>query len=187
MKQQTLDILDAELRSGQTRYAGSTIRDRVKFYERKFMFDPTRWGSLHTAISQHALTWQEFRFQEAVANNDLDSRIQSTDPGLYIFYVRPDNLVYRFPQMALYVGITDRALRVRLREYMNLETIRKRDNVHQMLQLYYDHVWVAFSQLTLTRNQLRQLETNIHDFIGPPFGRSAYSAETKSARSAWDV
>ena len=135
---------------------------------------------------------QEFRFREAVENNDLDQRIPSSDPGLYIFYVRPDNLVYRFPQVALYVGISNatgsgRALRERLKDYMRLGTLQKRKNVHQMLQLYYDYIWVAYSHLVLTSTQLKALETQLHDFLGPPFSRAAYSLDIREAKSAWDT
>ena len=192
MRQRTLDILDAALRQGFTRYSGSPPVDRIQFYRREFLCDPTDWTRLYTLISQHTFRWQEFRFRDAVANNDLDTRIPSADPGLYIFYVRPENLLYNFPQLALYVGISNatgsrRALRERLRDYMNLGRILKRQNVHQMLQLYYEHVWVTFSLLSLPAAQMRALETHIHDFLGPPFGRSAYSISVRGAQSAWDI
>ncbi len=191
MKQATLDILDAELRRGYVRYSAAEPADRIKFYRREFLCDPTNWTPLYTLISQHTFGWQEFRFRDAVSNNDLDTRIPSADPGMYIFYVRPVNLVYRFPQLALYVGISNatgsgRALRERLKDYMNFERVLKRQNVHQMLQLYYDHIWVAFSHLSLSAAQMRELETQIHDFLGPPFGRSAYSLEIRAAQNAWD-
>lgn len=192
MKQSTLDILDSELRRGFTRYSAMPVIDRIKFYKREFLCDPTDWPRLYTTISQHTLNWQEFRFRDAVANNDLDTRMPSTHPGLYIFYVRPENLIYRFPQLALYVGISNatgsrRALRDRLKDYMNLERVMKRQNVHQMLQLYYENVWVAFCYLSLSAAQMRDLETHIHDFLGPPFGRSAYSLAVRAAQNAWDI
>jgi hypothetical protein len=191
MKQATLDILDAALRRGYARYSAAAPVDRIKFYRREFLCDPTTWTPLYTLISQHTFGWQEFRFRDAVANNDLETRIPSAAPGMYIFYVRPENLVYHFPQLALYVGISNatgsgRALRERLKDYMNFERVLKRQNVHQMLQLYYDHIWVAFSHLSLPAAQMRDLETHIHDFLGPPFGRSAYSLEIRAAQNAWD-
>jgi hypothetical protein len=192
VRQATLDILDASLRTGHLRYTGASVTDRVAFYRREFLCDPTGWAALYASISQQAFTWQEFRFRDAVANNDLDTRIPSTAPGLYIFYVRPENLVYHFPQLALYIGISNatgsnRSLRTRLKDYMNLDRIQKRQNIHQMLQLYYDHIWVAFSHLSIPAAGMLQLETDIHDFLGPPFGRSAYSPGVKAAQRAWDV
>lgn len=192
MRQATLDILDAALRSGHLHYTRASVTDRVQFYRREFLCDPTCWAALYALISQHAFTWHEFRFRDAVANNDLDTRIPSTAPGLYIFYVRPENLVYHFPQLALYIGISNatgsnRPLRTRLHDYMNLDRVRKRKNIHQMLQLYYDHIWVAFAHLSIPAAEMIQLETHIHDFLGPPFGRSAYSLPVKAAQSAWDV
>jgi hypothetical protein len=70
---------------------------------------------------------------------------------------------------------------------MNLEVVRKRKNIHQALQLYYENVWVAFSLLSLPAAQMRALETHIHDFLGPPFGKSGYSIGVKGAQNAWDT
>jgi hypothetical protein len=191
MRQATLDILDAELRDKHRHYTSASLVDRQRFYRRDFLFDPTGWSNLYTSISNHKFTWNEFRFCDAVASNDIDTRISSAEPGLYIFYVRPQTLVYRFPQLALYVGIsnatgTGRSLRDRLKDYMKIGSIRKRANIHQMLQLYYDYIWVAYSHLSLKAEEMVKLETYIHDFLRPPFGRSAFSPKIKAARGAWD-
>lgn len=192
MRQATLDLLDAELRKGHTHYTGSSAKDRILFYRRELRCDPTCWTALYAEISRYTLIWQEFRYRDALARNDIDTQIPSNDPGLYIFYVRPEDLLYQFPRLPLYVGIsnatgTNRPLRERLKEYMNLGTVKKRNNVHQMLQLYYDHVWVAYSHLSIPSSDMLQLETNIHDFLCPPFGRSAYSLSVKASQRAWDV
>ena len=192
MNKATLDILDADLSGNFAHYTGSSAIDRARFYKREFLYDPTRWSALYAHISKHSLNWQEFRFGEVVANNDLDVRIPSKEPGLYIFYVRPNNLLHRFPQFVLYVGISNvggskRPLRERLKDYFNLAAIKKRQNVHQMLQLYYDYVWVAFSLLSISSKKMIELEEYIHDYLGPPFGRSGYSIEVKKSIKAWDL
>jgi hypothetical protein len=76
MNQKTLDILDAALRQGQTHYVTAPAVDRVQFYRREFLCDPTNWTQLYAAIGQHTFNWQEFRFRDAVTNNDIDTRIQ---------------------------------------------------------------------------------------------------------------
>ncbi len=192
MKKATLDILDAGLSGDFARYESSSAIDRARFYKREFLYDPTRWSELYARIAEYSLNWQEFRFGEVVANNDLDVRISSKDPGLYIFYVRPNGLLHKFPQFALYVGISNvggskRPLRERLKDYFNLAAIKKRQNVHQMLQLYYDYVWVAFSFLSISSKKIIKLEEDIHDYLGPPFGKSGYSIEVKKSRNAWDT
>ena len=75
----------------------------------------------------------------------------------------------------------------RLKDYYNLGAIKKRQNVHQMLQLYYDYVWVAFSLLSISSKKMVKLEEYIHDYLGPPFGRIGYSIEVKKSRKAWDL
>jgi len=192
MKKATLDILDADLSERFTHYTGHSAIDRARFYKREFLYDPTRWPALYPLISAHTFDWQEFRFGDVVASNDLDVRIPSKNPGVYIFYVRPNDLLCKFPQFALYVGISNvggskRPLRERLKDYFNLGQIKKRKNVHQLLQLYYDYVWVAFSLLSISSTKMMKLEEYIHDYLGPPFGRSGYSIEVKKSIAAWDL
>lgn len=64
--------------------------------------------------------------------------------------------------------------------------LTKRNNVDVMLQLYYPHIWIAYTLLNWGTPQLKELETNLHEYLGFPFGTQAYRPESKAARSAWD-
>jgi len=55
-----------------------------------------------------------------------------------------------------------------------------------MLQLYYPNVWVSYTLLNWTTLQLKELEANLHEYLGVPFGTQAYTPESKSAHNAWD-
>jgi hypothetical protein len=191
MLQRTLDLLDAELRRGYDHYTTQRLRDRQKDFSRTFQVDPAQWKSYEGYFSKQKLTWIEFRYKDAVDANDLDARIPSESPGLYIFSARPDHLVGGFPQFALYSGISNdrdskRPLRERLKDYFRLNTIQKRGNVEQMLQLYYPHVWVSCTLLNWPTKRLKKLETSVHEYLGVPFGTQAYEPLTKAARAAWD-
>jgi len=191
MRQSTLDPLDSELRSASGRYSAALANDRQKFFSRTFQADPVEWQNREKYFSSQKFQWIEFRYRDVVSSNDLDTRIPSDSPGLYIFSVRPDYLVAGFPHFALYSGISNdrdsnRPLRERLKDYFRLNTVKKRKNVHQMLQLYYPHIWVTCTLLKWSTRKLKELETNLHEYLGVPFATQAYSPESKSARNAWD-
>ena len=117
---------------------------------------------------------------------DLEQIISSTLPGIYIFYVRPERLIGRFPQFALYIGISNernsqRPLRDRLGDYLpsNLSTIQKRKNVHRMLQIYYNSLWVTYATTSAVSSDLEALEEAVHGYIHPCFGRRDFSNRDK--------
>jgi len=191
MNQRTLDLLDAELRRGFTHYTGFSLRDRQVIYSRRIQADPTQWAAFDAYFAAQQFQWIEFRYQDITTTNDLDTRIPSTDPGLYIFYAKADHLVAGFPRFAFYGGISNdrnsnRPLRDRLKDYFYLSKKAKRANIDQMLQLYYPHIWVTCTLLNWTTAQLKTLETNLHEYLGVPFGTQAYTPATKTARNAWD-
>lgn len=191
MRQNTLDILDSELRAGYKRYSSATAIDQQLFFSRNIQVDPVQWEKLKAYFSSHHFQWADFRYCEVVDHNDLDGRIQSDSPGLYIFSAKPEVLVAGFPSFALYAGISNdhnsnRPLRERLKDYFRLNTVKKRRNVHQMLQLYYPNIWVSYTLLNWSTLQLKELEANLHEYLGVPFGTQAYTPESKSAHNAWD-
>jgi hypothetical protein len=190
MKQATLDLLDASLRRDFDAYIAASPRHRQKFFSHSFQADPVQWVQYSAYFANTPLHWDEFRYKDAVEANDLDVRIPTDEPGLYIFFAQPDTLVGGFPQFPFYGGISNdrnsnRPLRERLKDYFRLETVAKRDNVDQMLQLYYPHVWIKFTLLNWTTQRLKELETNLHEYLGFPFAKQAYTPTSKKARGAW--
>jgi hypothetical protein len=190
MRQQTLDIIDASLREEFGRYTGHTPTDRWKLFARTVQVDPVRWTEFEAYFAGQQLVWNEFKYEDAVQANDLRNRIQSDSPGLYVFFVRPNTLISGFSRLPQYVGISGdnnsvRPLRERLQEYFRLSTITKRKNVHQMLQMYYPYTWVSYTLLDWNTNDLKELETKMHEYLGIEFATQAYTPTTKAARSAW--
>lgn len=80
-----------------------------------------------------------------------------------------------------------RALKERLKNYLPsaLSQIRKRENIHLMLQMYYDCLWVSYALTSDHASQLEDLEEKIHSFVYPCFGRRDYSPEVKTMQKAW--
>ena len=138
------------------------------------------------------LNWREYRYAEIQRRKDLDLFIPDDEPGIYVFYARPDRLIYNFPQFPLYNGISNernslRPLRERLKDYLPtaLSKIKKRKNIHRMLRLYYEHIWVAFAFSEATSADLEEVEKLLHGFIYPCFSRRDFPPEIKEQQQAF--
>ncbi len=196
MPKATFDLFDAPLGdmplgAAYDIYQSLPIELRFPAYRQEFSIDPTNWVQHQPPDWVFALTWREYRYADIQQRDDLQSIIPENEPGIYIFYARPDRLVHRFPQFAFYVGISNehgsqRPLRERLKEYVPsaLSAIRKRQNVHRMLQLYYQQIWVAFALTSLPSEELEQVEEQLHGFVHPCFGRRDFPADIKHQQQA---
>ena len=192
MDKATFDLFDASLGDSFTYWQGLPDDVRFSSYRRVFSVDPINWSRHLPPNWALRLDWHEYRYSKVQERSDLRHLIHSTLPGIYIFYVRPERLIGRFPQFALYVGISNerdsqRPLRERLGDYLpeRLSAIKKRKNIHQMLQLYYRHVWVSYAVTPATSADLEALEDQLHGYIHPCFGRRDFPVEVKTQQQAW--
>lgn len=78
-----------------------------------------------------------------------------------------------------------RALRARLRDYLNFEKIRKRARVHQALRLYYEVTYVRYAFGPAIGTQLEDFETALHGFFYPFAADRDFPGEIKAGRKAW--
>jgi len=194
MAKATLDLFDAPLGDAYGYYQGLTDEVRFKCYRQEFSIDPQKWAEHEPADWVFELNWREYRYANIQQGEDLNRLIPEDDPGIYIFYTRANRLVYRFPQFAFYVGISNerdsqRPLRERLKDYLPtaLNAIRKRKNVHRMLQLYYGQIWVAFTFSSVPSAELQEVERRLHGFIHPCFGRRDFPPDIKQQQKAFGV
>lgn len=188
----TFDLFDATL--GDAYNYWQALPDDVRFtsYRREFLIDPQHWTQHKPADWVFALKWREYRYADIQKAEDLQRVIPEDSPGIYVFYTRPAQLVYQFPQFAFYVGISNeknsrRPVRERLKDYVPaaISKIRKRENIHRMLQLYYGHIWVAFA-LSLARSKdLRKAEEHLHGYVHPCFARRDFPAKIKTQQKAF--
>ena len=194
MSKATFDLFDAPL--GDAFEYCQALPDAMRFenYRREFCVDPQHWRRHQPPSWTFDLAWREFRYADLRGASDVDTLIRGDDPGIYIFYARPDRVVHRFPQFAFYVGISGeggsmRPLRERLKDYLPtaLARIQKRQNIHRMLQLYYRCLWVAYA---LTRDHaanLEALEESLHGYIHPCFARRDFPVAVKVQQQAFGV
>lgn len=187
MKQATLDLLDVELRKESSRFKNYPFNVRFKLYRKEFLLDPANWEKYYPQVNKYTYDWKELKFSEL---QNLDDIIDSEEPGIYFFCVKPPIMVYDLPIFVLYVGISNerdsnRPLKDRLKDYFYLNEIKKRKNVHIMLQMFYEHIYVVYSLLNLESSELRELEKALHGFYYPVQDRRDFPSEFKEAQKAW--
>ncbi len=186
--QATLDLLDSELRKSTKRYKRMPFEDRHKLYVHEIRIDPYLSNKMYSKIK--SLSWsQQFKYSE---HPDFEKLIKSNDIGVYIMYVRPNDLIMEMPQHVMYVGISGengsaRPLRKRLNDYFYFKKIKLRDNIHKMLQMYYEHVFIRYAFFKGSYQDLEYLEKYLHEYFYPRFGKRDFEPQTKAAQSAWNT
>jgi hypothetical protein len=183
----TLDILDASIPDEFNKWQAYSDEVRFAHYKEEIRTDPTSWKRHKPDDWAFNLSWAEFRYKDVKDAAILRTIITSTQPGIYIFYIRPDKVLYHFPQFALYVGISNeknskRALRERLKDYLPSAVAGKsrREHIDRMLKLYYGVIWVAYALTDRPSAELSALEEKLHGFIYPRYDRRDFPVDIKT-------
>lgn len=194
MTKATFDLFDASLGDAHGYFRRLLPEARFGCYRQEFSVDPQNWEQHEPPAWVFELNWREYHYADIQHRKDLNQIIPEDEPGIYIFYARPNRLLYRFPQFAFYIGISNernslRPLRERLNDYLPtaMNTIRKRKNVHRMLQLYYEQIWVAFALSSAPSAELEVVEERLHGYIHPCFGRRDFPLDIKQQQQAFGV
>lgn len=190
----TLDPLDAALFEGHKMFQAMPDSLRAPHYMHRFWVDPTHWKRHRPPDWVFELKWIRYRYARVDTPAKLRAVATRNVPGIYLFSVRPTNPVNGFPLYALYVGISNandsgRTVRQRLSDYLpsNISTIKKRDNIHRMICLYFDHLWVHFAYVKRSSSVLRKAEETLHGYFAPPFAIAAYPVDMKAPRKAFPI
>jgi hypothetical protein len=194
MPEETIDLLDCALgREWQERQKAPPDL-RFAAYRREYLVDPTKWTMHEPSSWVFKLNWNEFRYCEVQTSIQIAQIITNEEPGIYLFYTRSEKNIWGMPRFPLYVGISgerdtnlNRPLRDRLCEYLptRVSQIDKRENIHQMLKLYFPHVWVAFATAGGRTGQLKAAEEKLHGFIHPCFAIRDFPVDIKKEQKAF--
>lgn len=188
MKQSTFDILDSELRRGYNKYQTMAFVDRYNSYTFDIRIDPKWSEKKYEKLKTYGLNWSDpFKYADLKSPEDI---IATDDTGVYLFFVKPKELILNMPQMVIYVGIagegeSNRPLKERLKDYFRISQIKLRANIHQALQLFYDDVYLSYAKYTGSSSNLKKIERLLHEFYSPRWSTRDYELETKKARAAW--
>ncbi len=188
IKQKTLDLLDASLRKDMSRYDSYPYKDRYKIFTHDIRIDPSWCEKKYNEVPK--LSWQgPHKFSDMPNFEDI---IKGNEIGIYIMYVRPNLLIEDMPQHMMYVGISgehgsSRPLKDRLKDYFNINKIKLRENIHTMLQLYYENVYIKYALFNGNYLDLEKIEVVLHEFYSPRFGKRDFEPDTKKAQGAWNT
>lgn len=187
----TLDIIDADLQKNYKKYLGMDYDIRLKLFTHDIRIDPCHSERKYKKIKTYMrmLKWKEFKYSDACRNN-LPSDLKSKQIGIYFLTVKPEHTILDLPCFVLYVGISGeggsgRSLGERLSDYLRLSSVKKRENIHKVLQLYYEEAYVNYSFFAGTSKQLETLENLLHEYFNPKFALRDFDPATKKARKAW--
>jgi hypothetical protein len=187
MKQATLDLLDAELRAGHDGFMKLEDRKHWKNYRVTTVISPKYWTEHYPLIAQQTFSWVHVKYTDLPTH--LES-LKSNSTGIYYFYICPDGTLNDLPKFVFYVGISgedgsNRPLRDRLRDYLYIDKVKKRENVHINLEMYYPVVYVCYSTMSLASAKLEELEVAFHGFFYPWAGRRDFPPPIKTPQKAW--
>jgi hypothetical protein len=188
----TYDPLDAALWEGYNYFQSLADAVRAPSYQHEFWIDPKHWQRHKPPGWVFRLKWKCYRYADVDTPSKLKSIITQDVPGIYIFSVRPELPVCKFPHFALYVGISNvrdsgRIIRERLEDYLpsRIASIKKRSNIHRMACLYYSYLWVYFAYVDRSSSILREVEMTLHGYLAPPVADEAYPVDMKKLKPAW--
>lgn len=184
----TRDILDY-LAPEYDRFNNQPDRDYLLKATRKIVIAPKWWKKYGKKLRKINFNWKEIRY------TNLDKYLSSSPSaasktGIYLFTIKPDIDINGLPGYVFYVGIagergSGRFLRQRLREYIQISSVKKRDKVKPMLAYYYRHVYIYYSELD-DNGQLEELEKYLHGFYMPWANDRDFPTHIKRALNAWN-
>jgi hypothetical protein len=189
IKTKTFDLLDAEYTREVVDYLSLDDKLRYKNSEESFILDPNYWEKYHRIIDSYKckFSWNEFKFD---SRPDLNTLITSTGIGVYMFIIKPPNLIYALPSYVIYVGISgekgsNRPLRDRLSDYLNYKNIKKRKKLHRLLSKYYGEAYVAYSLVNIKWQDLEKVEKAMHGFFMPIANERDFPVEIKTIKKSF--
>ncbi len=172
MEKLTLDILDA-INPVYAQYQG-ILPEIVRYneYTSHFTLNNQAWNDHYKTIVSISFNWQEIRYSDVVNKAvRIDDVIPNTI-GVYLFVVRPLNLVNDLPKYVYYVGIagangSKRSLNERLKDYFAVSQLKKRDSVRILIYKHYENVFINYSSISLPfGTTLEQIEKSLIGFFG---------------------
>jgi hypothetical protein len=172
MKKPTLDILDA-ISPVYDQYQNiQPINARLNEYTSTFFLDNISWEFYYNNLSSIHFTWQELKYSDVVNKKVKIDNVVPNSIGVYLFIVKPKNLIFDVPKYVFYVGIagamsSNRHLNERLKDYFADSQLKKRDAVRILIFKHYENVYIAYTPLKLTGTiTLEQIETSLIGYYG---------------------
>lgn len=186
----TLDVLDSYLKDEYANWTTPGFKYRRKNYTESLLLDPINWEKYYSEIEPYELVWNEFKYNDIRDVNEIDSIVQDSKCGLYMFFIKPNRIIYDMPKHVFYIGMSGendsgRPLKDRLKDYFNLERVKKRDAVVRMIEKYYENVYIAFTLVDQKTSVLKHIESSLIGFFWPIANKDDFPGDLKSEKKAF--
>jgi len=172
MKKLTLDILDAISPEYQAYQNIRPLTERQNAYTSLFSLNNQGWENHYKNIAAINFNWQEIKYDDVVNKiTNIDHTVPNL-PGIYLFIVKPSNLINDLPKFVYYVGLAGaqggaRTLRARLKDYFAKSHLKKRDPIRILIYKHFANIYISYSSVTLPVGMtLEQIETSLIGFYG---------------------
>ena len=138
---------------------------------------PKRWADFD---ARHTFVWSHFDFDRSTAPTIPDQ------PGFYVFFVGLPPVSLPPVGYPLYVGKTERTLRVRFSEYLREQhSARGRVRVRKFLSVFEGELYFSCAPFHGTPAEVKAVETELHNALMPPYSDIGFSADVREGRQAW--
>lgn len=186
MKKITLDILDKEFND----WSSMNFDKRKRNYQESILLDVKNWEDYYSKLSAYNFVWSEFKYDTIDNTSKLNTIIDKDYTGIYMFIIKPNNLIYDCPKNVLYIGISgennkNRPLRERIKDYFQYSKLKKRDAVMRLLGKYYPNVYVAYTYCDKSTTILKEIESNLIGFFYPLCNKDDFPIELKPEKQAF--
>ncbi len=153
-----------------------TLADEA-FRRAHFCPRPSQWAAF---AARRTLVWTHIPFDAAHRGT------VPAEPGVYCFMVGLPPATLPPVGYPLYVGKTDRQLRVRFREYL-----REKDDpggrirIRKLLTVFQGELFFSCAPFVGTKQERKAVEAELHDALMPPYSDIGFSAEVRERRQAF--
>lgn len=172
MKKPTLDILDSITPEYDQYQALSPDIVRQNEYTSNFSLNNQGWNQFYKEISNVNFAWNEIKYEDVVNKTILLDEIIPKTIGVYLFVVRPLNLINGLPKYVCYVGIagangSNRTLNARIKDYTALSQLKKRDAIKILIFKHYKNIFINYSSISLPHGlKIEDIEKSLIGFFG---------------------
>ena len=150
-------------------------RDQRKIHTRKFILWPQKWAAYNFP---DLFDWEIHPFQpDQIENIPIE-------PGIYSFVIQPGIASHSHCSYLMYIGQTERTLRVRFREYLrDRNNPNCRPKILELLNRYKDYIHFCCSIIE-EKERIIEIESALINAFQPPCN-DRFSAETSEPKEAF--
>lgn len=133
-----------------------------------------------------SLEWSSVRY----GNDEID-HVPDDKRGIYAFAICHESSALPPHGYILYIGIagrnSDRSLRERYKDYLNVRKVIKRDRIARMIGNWHSVLRFFYAPMedSVSSEELQELEKKLNGAFLPPFSEGDLDAETKRKRRAF--